>query len=68
MKKLKVHEDTLGPGGAALQAVDQLERLVRWCRDPIVAETQEGNEGFWEAVNDASLAVDQARNRGWRHK
>jgi hypothetical protein len=42
---------------AAPDMYEQLEILVRWCRDPIVAETQIDNEAFLDAVTTAELLL-----------
>lgn len=50
---------------AAATALDTLEVLLRWCRDPVLAEPMEGFVGFADAVRRAEIALENARSRGW---
>lgn len=50
---------------AAATALDTLEVLIRWCRDPVLAETMEGFDAFDDAVRRAEIALQRAREQGW---
>ena len=51
-----------------LFACDRLQDLIRWCRDPIVAETQNGNKEFAAAVRRAEIAFKSVEIKcGWTY-
>ena len=64
MKPL-TNDHRLARHSSAAVALDQLEVLIRWCRDPIVAETMVGNDGFANAVRTAEISLESCRRRGW---
>jgi len=62
---MTTRNDQLARNSAAEVAIDQLEWLIRWCRDPIVAEPMEGVDGFADCLIQSEAALALARQRGW---